>query len=66
MTLDELKKSKEVLVTVNDIALILGMDPQSIRSMAKSEPQKLGFPVTVVGSRVKVPRKPFLKFLGEE
>ena len=66
MTLEEMKQSKDILVTPNDIALILGMDPQSIRSMAKSEPQKLGFPVAVVGSRVKIPRKPFLRFLGEE
>jgi len=65
MTLSEIKASKEIFLTPNDIATVLGSDAQTIRDMAKTDQAKLGFPVTVVGSRVKIPRKPFLKWIGE-
>mgnify|MGYP003294486060 CR=1 FL=1 len=64
MTLTELKESSEPMLNVTDIAEILGCDPQSIRCQAKSNPATLGFPITVIGSRVKIPRIPFLNFMG--
>lgn len=65
MTLDEIKTSTEIFLTPNDVATIIGSDAQTIRSTAKEDPRKLGFPVTIVGSRVKIPRKPFLAWIGE-
>jgi len=65
MTLDEMKQSKEVFILADDIAEILGSDPQTIRSTAKEDQSKLGFPVVIVGNRVKIPRKPFLKWMCE-
>lgn len=66
MTVAELIKSEKVLLNPTDICDILGSDPQSIRDQAHSEPALLGFPVIVVGSRTKIPRIPFLKFIGLE
>lgn len=65
MTLEEIKASPERWLTAEQIAPILECDPNSIRRQAQTDPTKLGFPVTVLCSRVKVPRKRFLEFLGE-
>ena len=65
MTLAEIKVSSAVWLTPADIAPVLECDPQTIRLQAQDDPAKLGFPVTVLGSRVKIHRKGFLRFLGE-
>lgn len=69
MTLEEIRASDKLLLTPNDVAEVLSFDPQVIRIQAKEDPSKLGFPVIVAGSRTKIPRIPFLRFLcgdGEE
>lgn len=65
MTVEEIKASPERWLTAEQIAPVLECDPNSIRRQAQADPSKLGFPVTVLCSRVKVPRKRFLEFLGE-
>ena len=65
MTVEEIKASPERWLTAEQIAPVLECDPNSIRRQAQADPSKLGFPVTVVGSRVKVVRTKFLEFLGE-
>lgn len=65
MTLEEIRASEEVWLTPADIAPVLECDPQIIRRQAQDDPSKLGFPVTVLCSRVKVHRRGFLAFLGE-
>ena len=65
MTVDEIKTSSERWLTAEQIAGVLECDPNSIRRQAQTDPAKLGFPVTVIGARVKVNRMGFLKFLGE-
>ena len=66
MTIDEIKASDKPMLLPADIAGVLRMDPQAVRDIAASEPEKLGFPVMRVGTRTKIPRIPFLRFLGEE
>lgn len=69
MTLDEIKSSDKVLLTAADVAEVLGVDPHGIRIMAREQPERLGFPVTVVGRGghgVRIPKIPFLKFMGME
>ena len=53
-------------LTPAEIAGVLGSDPQSIRVAARVDPQRLGFPVVVIGSRVKIPRAAFLRYMGIE
>ncbi len=65
MTLDEIKSSNSVFLKPTDIAAILECNPQFIREVARKSPELLGFPVTVIGTRTRIPRKPFLAFLGE-
>lgn len=65
MTLEEIKKSDAVFLVPADIAEILGCDPNWIRRAAHEKPELLGFPVSVMGTRTRIPRKPFLAFIGE-
>lgn len=64
MTLEELQKSTEIFVTPADVAPILRCDPQCIRKQAQTNPSQLGFPVIVQGSRIRIPRIPFLRYIG--
>lgn len=65
MTIKEIKDSDKVLLLASDICDILGCDAHAIRVAANKRPDLLGFPVCIVGTRVKIPRKPFLAFIGE-
>lgn len=65
MTLEELKSSTRILVDADDVAKILGVNPQSIRGQAQLDPRFLGFRVIVIGTRTLIPRKPFLEYIGE-
>ena len=62
MTLEEIRGLDREYLTPREIAPLLGVDPQDIRVAARMAPELLGFPVCVVGSRVKVPRRGFLNW----
>lgn len=64
MTLEEIKLSDKVMLTPADISDVMRSDPQSIRKQAHENPAVLGFPVCVVGSRVKIPKAAFLNWVG--
>ncbi len=66
MTLDEIKACDKPTLTPAEIAEVLQTDPQDIRLTAKRCPERLGFPVCVIGTRTKIPRIPFLQFMGFE
>lgn len=62
MTLSELLESDQAFVLPKDIAPVMGCNPQDIRLAARAG--GLGFPVTFVGNRCKIPRIPFLRYIG--
>lgn len=64
-TMSDLKHSGAAFFTADDICGVLQADPHTIRLCAKQRPDLLGFPVIVMGSRVKIPATPFLRFMGE-
>ena len=66
MTLDEIRNSTKEVLTPAEVAEVLKADPQDIRLTAKRCPERLGFPVCVIGTRTKIPRVPFLRFMGEQ
>lgn len=66
MTLEEIKTSAKLFLTPADIAPILGSDPHTVRCTARQRPELLGFQFTFSGNRMKIPRIPFLRFLGEK
>lgn len=66
MTLDEIRNSTKDVLTPADIADVLNADPQDIRIQARTAPERLGFPVIIIKSRTKIPRVPFLRYMGIE
>ena len=64
MTLEEIQSSPKVFLTPADIAEVLGSDAQTIRTVARDAPERLGFPVTRIGKMTKIPRLRFLAYLG--
>jgi len=66
MTLDELREYPKEFLTAAQVAPVLGCDPQDIRVQARTAPERLGFPVIIIKSRTKIPRIPFLRFMGEQ
>lgn len=65
MTIQEIQNSDKLWLTPADIAPVLECDANVIRRQAQEDPSKLGFPVVVLCSRIKINRKGFLRFIGE-
>lgn len=63
MTLDELKAMDTPVITPKIAAQFLKCDPYWISLMARDNPEKLGFNVSRIGTRTKIPRLAFIKFL---
>ena len=63
MTLQEIKGSTKPFLTPREVAGVLGSDPQTIRVTARTAPERVGFPFTFTGNRMKIPRIPFLVFM---
>lgn len=62
-TLDEIRASGRDVLTPADVAPVLGCDPHYIRVAARQCPERLGFPVVLIGNRTKIPRSAFIKFM---
>ena len=65
MTLEELANVPSEILTCAQVAPILGADPATIHGQACERPELLGFPVIVAKSRVKIPKRPFIRFMME-
>lgn len=67
MTIEEIKASKKEMLTPADIADILGCASYSINVQVtediKNGVNSFGFSVTKIGTRVKIPRRAFLKWI---
>lgn len=63
--LDAIKHSTKPFLTPAQVAPLLGSDPQTVRITARQRPDLLGFPVSIMGTRIKIPRIPFLRHIGE-
>ena len=66
MNIEQILKSTKEVLTADDVSEVLACNPHDIRVKARQRPDLLGFPVIVMGSRVKIPRRAFLKFMGVE
>ena len=61
--LKEIENSTETFLLADDVGKAIGIAPQRLREQAKDEPDKLGFNVIVVGTSIRIPRVPFLRFV---
>lgn len=65
MTLEEIAALPVEVLTPAQVAPVLRLDQDTIRGQARECPERLGFPVIVAKSRVKIPKQPFLRFMRE-
>lgn len=61
--LDMIRQMETPTITPAQAAQVLGCNPHWIRLMAREKPNQLGFPVTVIKSRTKIPRIPFIRYI---
>ena len=66
MTMAEIKSSEKETLTCADVASVLRVKPYTLHEMALEYPERLGFPVIVIGRRVRIPKAAFLSFMGRE
>lgn len=59
-TLKEIEALPGEILIPKNIYRYLGVGQYSINCQARYAPEKLGFPVSVVGSRVKIPKSGFI------
>ena len=64
--LTRIASSDVEMLTPADVAPVLGCHPYAINVAAKEDPARLGFPVCLIGNRVKIPRRAFLRWVGYE
>lgn len=66
LTISDLQalSSRKAFFSPAQVSGVLGCNPYSINVQAKNDPSRLGFPVVIVGSRVRIPAVPFLRFMG--
>jgi hypothetical protein len=66
MTIQEIRDCPREFLIPREVAEVLGTDPNTIRACARLCPERLGFKVALIGHRVKIPRRSFLRWLGDE
>lgn len=66
MTLNDIKTMDEDFLYPDTVAKIIGCNPQSIRIQARENPDALGFPVSVQGTRTRIPRRAFVRWMEGE
>lgn len=66
MTIEELEALPVEVLSCAQVAPILKANAYTICLTARQRPQLLGFPVNVMGNRVRIPKKPFIQFIRGE
>ena len=63
LSLNEVRQMERDMLTPDIVSRVVGCSPMTLRLTARQFPERLGFPVIVMGSRVRVPREAFIKFM---
>lgn len=70
MTIDEIRASSKTMLAPADVCGLLGVSAYTINIQAREDKERgtqtFPFPVMLIRSRVKIPRKQFLKFITGE
>ena len=61
-TIDEIRATEKAFLTCAEIAPVIGSDPHAIRIEARKKDSRLGFPVLIIGKRVKIPTVGFINW----
>ena len=63
MTLQDIQNMTKDFLTPDDVGAVMGATPQLIREIAKDNPEQLGFKVSRIGNRTKIPRLAFIEWM---
>lgn len=63
MSLAELNEINRDYLTPQQVGKILNCAPYSINVQAKRNKDDLGFPVIIIGNRVKIPKQAFIEYM---
>lgn len=63
MTLDDIRAIPREYLLPSEVAAVLRCDPNGIRLWARVKPEALGFPVIVIGHRVRIPKQGFIDYM---
>lgn len=66
ITMADIEAIPKDFLIPTDVAPFLRVAPYSINCQAQADPSKLGFPVIVMGTRVRIPKEGFIKFCRGE
>lgn len=66
MTLDELEKLPKDMLVPKDVAGYLGCSPYTINVATRDGKNPFPFPIIRLGTRVKIPKMPFIKAMRGE
>ena len=66
LSLQDIERLPGEMLTPEQVAGVLKMNPHTIRVMADQQPGAFGFPVMLLGNRVKIPKQPFLLYMRGE
>ena len=62
LTIKEMRVSCKEMLTPGDIAPVIGSDRFTISVTARQHPERINYPFTFVGNRMKIPRVGFLRW----
>ena len=60
--IERLKAMDKPMLAPAEVAPVLGCSPYTINLQAQRDPGMLGFPVVVMGRRVRIPRLAFIRW----
>lgn len=63
MTLDDIKKIPDEVLTIAEVAPVLGMTQSRLREELKNSPENMGFAVIKYGQQIRIPKRAFIKFM---
>ena len=63
-TLDDLLRMNTPTIPGTWAAQVIGMDPTRLIGYAREKPDLVNFPYQLSGNRMRVPRVPFLRWIG--
>ena len=63
LTLNDIRAMDQETITPAVAAQVIGCDPNYIRVAARQAPHLLGFPIIRIGSRTKIPRMAFIRYM---
>lgn len=63
MTLNDLESMNKNMLTPKEASEFLHCNPYFITQQARKDPKVLGFPVVIIGSRTRIPREAFIRFM---